>query len=206
MATPYYQPEDAYMRLNSTVCLFNGEPCFVEGERENKNSFKLYKIEKLTEDFILPRKPDFVVDYKEDSFQCTGIVLGYMYYKKSAYYIQRIPNRTQKQGLVITNLVSSPDNIAENYLTTESFAHCIKGIYTDFYKAFDMLEHNLDIKSIPFHRRMALTKTHGAILLEYRGQLVGTIEKETKNISLFKTRSTGTLREVLSMTGGVKVL
>lgn len=103
----YNSQEDAIMRVDRTLLMYKGEPHYVRIYHENPlNQARLSSIKQLNPGGRTPK--GITVDLTSDDVSCTFPRIGYMNYNDTAWYLQRSPVRTQRQGLSGASVTTPP--------------------------------------------------------------------------------------------------
>lgn len=103
----------------------------------------------------------------DDKFSCRNIDLGYMQHGSRCVYIQRLPMRVFKQGLVRNHLKFTPNDIDRDGIYTPAFADCIRGKHMSFNTAMRKIESATEPQydySYAFSRHFCLERTSDGML------------------------------------------
>ena len=174
MAEAYLNRNDLHLRLDRSICLYEGVPYFVVTEGVTGNDIKLYKLEGQ-----LSRKP-IVVDHTSNKFEDRSVPLGYYQSGETAHYLQRIASRTQNQGLRQNNITALPDLPRREYdwFTSKNMENCILGKYTTIVDALEKIANGGT--SVAIHRHVAIGLVdRKRIALYYRGKLCALLKGMT---------------------------
>ena len=166
MAEAYLNRNDLHLRLDRSICLYEGVPYFVVTEGVTGNDIKLYKLEGQ-----LSRKP-ITVDHTSNKFEDRSVPLGYYQSGETAHYLQRIASRTQNQGLRQNNITALPDLPRREYdwFTSKNMENCILGKYTTIVDALEKIANGCT--SVAIHRHVAIGLVdRKRIALYYKGKL-----------------------------------
>ena len=194
LSVQYETLEEAEMRLNGTVVLYDGEPVYITrvakaGPDDGKaDVFRVYAQP-------LPYKPNggledgaFRKFISSKKFDLSTFKMGFMNYKGEAIYCSRKPARQYKQGISNNTFVTKPltgdkpfPYGAKAYrltdlITDKSFVDMVKGVYPSFEKAREKV--SKDGGSCAFSREYALmadADLDGLIYLYHKGDKVGFI-------------------------------
>lgn len=166
MAEAYLNRNDLHLRLDRSICLYDKVPYFVMTEGATGNDIKLYTL-----DGQLRGKPK-VVDHTSDKFEDRSVPLGYYQSGETAHYLQRIPSRTQNQGLRQNNISALPDLPRREYdwFTSKNMENCILGKCTTIKDALEKIANGHT--SVAVHRHVAIGLVdRKRIALYYKGKL-----------------------------------
>lgn len=175
MGTAYFDPASVHRRLHQTICMYKGEPVFVEClYREDRipEGEEWHKVRIST--LPLGESRSRTVDYRSTDFDYRAIPLGYMNAEGGAYYLTRIPGdrNHQKQGLCKYQIHSYPTVQAFNFFASSWLRDCILGVYPTYVEALEELSNGA--KSVAVTRCIALKRDKGdRSYLLYRGRQVG---------------------------------
>ena len=173
MGKAYYQQSDAKMRLDGTVCLFDGKPVLVQ-VADQKDIVRICPVDKIHS--IHPKMWD-LVKYTDDKFSYKSPPLGYINYKRSASYLTRIPDRKQRQGLTLDVITARPKMVSgyslESALFSQGYIDCVANKYPTIDEATQTLESD-KAESVAISRHTALSYLGRNVLgLNYKGRQVG---------------------------------
>lgn len=168
MAEKYLNRNDLILRLDRTICLYDGVPYFVSARSdETGDKVALYR---LTGE--LRNKATKIVDHTEDAFEDRSVPLGYFQSLDTAYYLQRIASRTQNQGLRQNVISGVPDTPRRDYswFTSTQMEACILGKHTTVADALEKIASGYN--SVVVHRHVAIGLVdRKRIALYYKGKL-----------------------------------
>lgn len=187
MGTAYYDPRSVSLRLDKTICIYKGEPVFVEvdnpPERRQRvdpetgnlialppdasDAFHILKMYKLDGRLSKPTK----VDYREPEFDYRAFPLGYINFMGSAFYLRRVPSRVQKQGLDKHFVASEPVGLqGSNWFFSKDMKDCILGIYPSVAEAMQSIDLG-KAESVGVRRNFAISfSSGGAHRLNFKGR------------------------------------
>lgn len=167
MAQKFYSVDDAFNKLNNTICLWKGEPYHITvSGAVADNIVHATSIRDDVNDTIH-------VDYTSEDFSYDVFELGYMRIKSSAYYLTRIPRRAHNEGLRASCI--SPNVLGDRDLRTTAFYNCVMGNHPSLHEALSLLNGDKCI-SVPISRYVAVSyydKYNSKLL--YKGQEIGVI-------------------------------
>lgn len=209
MAKEYYSQADAVMRLDNTVCLYDGVPYFVLVDPGNApDGVVLVDLHKVT-NFVGMAGPEKYqkVKYTDPKFEYKSPTLGYMQWRRHAVYVKRIPDRKQRQGLapeLIKGSVNEAENVnpnSFNMLYSDNFREMIQGKYRTQHEAVEMILGG-NFHSVPISRTLAFRKLGGKTMaLDFKTKFVGTKEADESHFKLFSLPEAGFLSKILARHG-----
>jgi hypothetical protein len=182
---PYETQEEAKMRLEGTVVMYDERPCFVR------------EIIQADQDLVarlnpMPRmRDDLPVNIKDEKLVARGLRLGYVNYgARGVVYVERMPVRRYKQGICRDNLYFKLHNnpgVGNNQrdywqalLGRKEFTDMLVNAYPSVDKCIDELNAGGDKKAAAFAREFALEKDElGLFFLYHKGNKVAWGEPTT---------------------------
>lgn len=173
MGKAYYQHSDAKMRLDGTICLFDGKPVLVQVV-DKKHMVRICPVDKIHT--VHPKDWQEVL-YTDDKFSYKSPPLGYVNYNKQAYYLTRIPDRKQRQGLTLDILTSRPKMLPgysfESAIFNQGYIDLCRNKYPTIDEAIKLLDSD-KAESVAISRSTALSFLGRNVLgLLYKGRQVG---------------------------------
>ena len=190
MGKEFFNKADARMRINGTICMYDGRAVYVEVD-ENVPDKEAVKICALADVYKHPSKrKQESVKYTDDKFVYKSPLLGYMQHGEHAYYVTRIPDRKQRQGLSYEICTykrhdGAPSLGMDTVLYSQGMADCIEGRYLNLKEAINkLIDHGF--KTVPIHRHIAVGVVGGrTIALYYRTKFIGTKNTSDTHFKLF---------------------
>lgn len=185
MGAAFYDEEQKRMKLDRTICLYKGNPVFIRTDTNEDYKVVVYPLGN-------PTQPIYV-DYRDDDFDYLAFPLGYTNWRGAAYYVSRLPERQNAQGLAAHCVCVRPRNmpgLIEWHSSTEA-SNTIKGIYPTLDVALDTVSYLPGKpKSVAFSRYFAIECVQrGIVTLNYRGRNVGVLEnREFKKFRVNKSK------------------
>lgn len=169
VAEAYLNQHDLDLRLDRTICMYDGVPVYVRtyGLRHNHPLIDIFKLNGQI------YKAWKTIDHKEDLFCDRATKLGYLNYGDSAYYLERVPHRHQNQGLRVTNLHTVPglSRYGNDWFVGKEMEQCILGKYPSYTTAIKSIESGTT--GVAIHRCLSISlidsRSRG---LFYKGRLV----------------------------------
>ena len=170
MAEEYLNQHDLDLRLDRTICMYEGTPVYVRtmADRLRHPQIAIYRLDGQL------YKAWKIIDHKEDSFVDRATKLGYLNYSGSAYYLERVPYRHQNQGLKSSNIRELPglSRYGTEWFTGENMKDCILGKYPSYLEATSLMDKKGHF-GVAIHRCLAVSlidsRSKG---LFYKGRLV----------------------------------
>lgn len=164
MGLEYNDQHDAMMRLDGTICMYEGFPFYVQvlPEKHCVSLFSLGDMAKVK-----------TVKYTEDLFSYKPFPLGYMNMDNTSYFLSRSPDRRQKQGLA-SGLVRFKDRKPHgNWFPSMALQNCIRGEYPKRIEAENSVIVGVNDKCA-FHRHLAVRRLNAFTLeLLFRDRVIG---------------------------------
>lgn len=195
----YLNRDDARLRLNHTVCMYEGKPVYVrldsDEQFDNQYQCRIYELKNVN----TGRGRGKVVDYRDKNFDARGIELGYCQAGLSAVYLSRLPARQNQQGLKHENIMAEPSNIPYEFYS-EDMECCILGKHRPLKTALAML--NDGYTKIPISRTLAvgwLDRTK--IALYYKEQVVALKEDTTSRFNLINSKISSFVMKIIDKQG-----
>lgn len=185
MGTAYYDPRSVSLRLDRTICMYKGEPLYVELGAHHDPSLST----RIGPDYWhilwgtrLKGGTKWIkdIDYRSPDFDYRALPLGYINHCGGAYYLARSPARQQKQGLCrsSTIFVGEQPQVG-TWWASKDLHDCIMGIYPSLDKALKDLEEYKAMK-VAVSRNVAIAWNGGGVYtLHHKGRQVGFKEKFT---------------------------
>lgn len=104
----YSSGGDASMRLLGTIVRYKGEPVYISDVSQQSQATATYLKDN-------GKGAHFIVNPNDDqTLDISSVPLGYMTFKNTPYYLQRVPERRQKQGLDTRRVVIRKDKTSMN--------------------------------------------------------------------------------------------
>lgn len=132
---PYIAQNDVFMRLDSTYCMYDGVPCYV---RVNKN----FKCGELNI-YSIPYRSgaeEKLISIEDDRFSFVPPELGYVNDSMGCFFLARLPERVQKQGLHESSIRVTGPGLCENIRpNTQSLINSVGFVDScrDYYPSFN---------------------------------------------------------------------
>ncbi len=199
MAKEYLSMEDVKLRLHKTVCLHKGEPVYVTVDDLGKNH-EVYVIPLAAVQTTM--KGGKFVDYRQGDFDYKYIPLGYIQFKQNAFYLSRLPERKNHQGLKADVIHSDPDinqlYSSANWFYSAAMVDCIKGKHMPVKEAIDKIQFD-GWKSAVVHRYFAVARIDAGnkIGLFYKEQMIGIKEPHSYKFNMIETRGSSFIQKVM---------
>jgi hypothetical protein len=173
MGKAYYQQSDAKMRLDGTVCLYDGKPVHVQ-VMDTKDMVRICPIDKV---YTLHPAQWEQVKYTDDKFSYKSPPLGYVNSNGKATYLTRIPDRKQRQGLTLDIITTRPKMLPgysfEQSFYTQGYIDCVLNKYPTLDEALALLEKG-KAEAVAISRSTALSFLgRNVVGLNYKGRQVG---------------------------------
>lgn len=194
----YLSRDDARLRLNHTVCMYQGKPVYVRLDQEDFESqyeCRVLDLHKVNNGGGRGKK----VDYRDDAFEAKNIELGYCQTGTNAVYLSRLPIRHNQQGLKQESVMCEPSSIGYDFYS-EDMAHCIMGKHRSLKTALAML--NDGYEKIPLSRTLAvgwLDRTK--IALYYKEQVVALKEDTTSKFNIISSKTSSFVTRIIDKQG-----
>lgn len=178
MGKAYFNRTDARMRINGTICMYDGTPMYVMTDGvEDDLSVSIMPPEDCFKHPKQQRRK--TVKYTDDKFVYKSPGLGYVFFGGSAYYVSRIPDRKQRQGLsyevIFVKKTPAALSIAnDSILYSEAMTKSMIGSFPSLKEAIDLVISG-EAESVPISRAIAIRKVaRSTIALDYRTKFIGT--------------------------------
>ena len=162
MGIAYFSQEDVQMRLNRTLCRYNGEPVYVEVYMDDPlNLVRLTPIP-----YNQNQRGKLRVLTTDKGFVHRSPELGYINYpwgaKADAFYYVRSPKRKQQQGLSAANVdvLTKHGPPFSDIWMTENFRNLIVNVYPKYEDALKRVVDG-DVKGVAFHRHVCIRRLDG---------------------------------------------
>ena len=182
MAKPYFDTRSKHLRLNGSICMWRGEPKYVQTERiynQDPRELGEFQVILYPLDGIGRGTPE-VANYTDPQFSVEPPLLGYANSGRKAHYITRLPARVQIQGLSRGNLKTDLHPFSTEMI------NCIKGVYFTYQEALATVTKGLS-ESVAFHRYLAVEIFgRSRVVLKHRDRLVGWKTLEDERFIVFK--------------------
>lgn len=189
MGKVYDNPEDLRMRLNNTICFYKREPYYIL-----VGGVKFPEVELMSIVNQSPPQKHKIVDHRSKDLCTNSPKLGYMNFENNSFYLSRIPERSQNQGLRTSNIIAMNENYLGGWNRSRDFYNTLKGIYPSKKEALTRVQNNYN--SCAFHRKFSFNKFGSLnIGLQYMGNSVGILENN--NIKLFQNKATSYIHKLL---------
>ena len=199
----YISREDAERRLDSTICMYDGKPVWVN----SPINYPAGTIA-LTELSAKNNNNQTFTTVMDPKFSITPPELGYINFNKKAYYLQRYPDRKQKQGLS-SALFAGPgfnaliDEYGDRWLRSSAMEDMLTNNYPSYAKALAFVMKNPGC-SMAFHKRACVGDvSNGVIGLYHCNMLVGTISPESGVVRMCASRQVNKVLSQFFINNGV---
>ena len=164
MADKFWSIDDAFSKMNDTVCLYKGEPFRVLVNNPGIHSDEVYLLD-LRDPSI-----DRVVKYTSDDFDYGTPELGWFKTKQRTLYLCRRPGRFNNVGLNRSNL---DEMLHREEFYSKHLYNCIMGIHPTFEEAFKNVWTS---GAEPFGRHISLVRDDAFnASIKYINRVVGRI-------------------------------
>lgn len=164
----YETAEEAKMRLDGCVVMYDDQPVYVEGiSGPNANL--------IATCYTLPRNRDRMeISINDPLFDSRAVRLGYTNCGRSAYYVSRMPVRRYKQGVCAQNTIAKScdgRNVGfENVFRHAGFIESVKRKYPTLIECTQLLEKG-EVDSVAFHHNFCLQRDSlGFYVLYFKGE------------------------------------
>jgi len=204
----YLTRDDVHMRLNNSVCMFGKKWYYIKTrDRDDDVDFHIVHGYELGKGM----RNSTSIDVRDKDFDCKSPVLGYMNYNNTCYYLSRIPDRKQKQGLNIDTIISNePRGLVFNYITTEQFRNMLMDKYPKQGACLKAVMHDEaeDLNGVcvgsAFNRNFCYRKLAGnAIGLMYKERLIALYDRDEEKFNLILSKETSFFERILEKNGVV---
>lgn len=160
---------DLSMKLRDSIVVYSESPVYVQSVDDQRRVYFR----------MLDSADEGVAVFSDKKFDYKAINLGYVNFRNSAYYLERMPRRQNRQGLEAANVViksgknfSSPGILRD--LLRKPLVSCYKNEYPSKDEALKLVRETGG--SCAFNRIMAFaTDPSGQIFLNIRGEKCGWI-------------------------------
>jgi hypothetical protein len=203
MGRAFLSMDDVRMRLHKTVCMYKGEPVYVNvDDIGTDHKVRICPLVATPNASLEKYK---LVDYREDAFDYRFMELGYLNYKGNCWFLSRNPERKNHQGLKYDCVSASPGDLNDHYSYINWFFSAgmndtILGKYPKLSEALDKLRD--DAKGVAVHRDFAVRWIDtNNIGMFYREQLISIKEDVTDKFNLIPKRSTSYIQRFLEAAG-----
>jgi len=180
MAKSYDNIEDAKAKLAASIVYYDGVPVYIKNvDEQGDGSFHAILTNTLTGKHLMQK------DITDPLFNFTRFNLGYSNHKASACWWYRVPAKQYKQGLKSDQLRHKASDPA--MATGGGFAFnpttCINEMLINQYPSMEEAEKAVRdadwTRVVAFHKNFAMSydKIHKDMLLEYKGTVIGFINK-----------------------------
>ncbi len=185
MGTAFFNGHHKKLKLDGTICLYDGEPYHINASDayNSEHTVRLIPIDGRRQGRV--NIDDSAVDYRDDKFDYKPTPLGYTNYRGNAYYMGRLPTRQAAQGLSLNSVCTIGDGPSISNITSWFYSReiyeCIKGIYLSYAECEKILYEPVEGAwlSAAFSRTFAIGKlsrrAHMGLL--HRGSLIATKTK-----------------------------
>lgn len=182
--------DDVRRRLTDTICMYKGEPVYVSSNRGHiLTIYDLYKRDKGQ------------VDYRSDDFDYRSIRLGYMNYNKQAFYVNRIPLRSNATWGVSSQNLSCSNGGRPPTTWGKEMIDCVMGTHPSLATAISNLRQK-DWVSCAFHRHFAVARQGNDIILHHRDSPVAVYDKVKETFTIpYGARGIKTMKTILTQAG-----
>lgn len=193
----YTTQHDAEMRLARSVVLLKGQPAFVQG------------VSGLNLILALPDGTEPIVNVNSVDLDISSVPLGYINTGRGPYYLQRGPNRSQKQGVVLSRMNWFSPYVKEfcppPFNDYEAFGYWVKTFNRDFPTMEECLKHP---KGGAFHRFWAVVPVNKDLCsIGYKDKNYALFNKDKRLFILPKGEGNGVvlnrLHYVMGKQGGL---
>lgn len=181
---------DLSLRLNGTLCLWDGEPVKVLVEEDFSSDTDI-RIS-----FFNGKTRPKTVDYTCGRLTCDGIKLGYVNIHDACYFVARLPVRRNTMSLS-QNSISVSNGGSRTILFTSEMRNTILGIYPEFKDAIVTVENRY---SIAISRDFALQRENNLKYLHYRDTRVGILNRDA-TFQIFDAPNASFIRRALDKQG-----
>lgn len=203
LSVQYETLEEAEMRLNGTVVLYDGEPVYVNriataapGDPK-QDIFRVYARPLPLDKKEEGKGEEFRKFISSKKFDLSTFKMGFMNRNGKIYYCSRAPKRQYKQGISTNTLVCDPVDKNDfeyhqkgsprltHLIYEQCFADMVRGIYPSFEEAMKLLLEE-ETNAVAFCREYALSKDKdldGLIYLYHKTNKVGFILNEQVNLA-----------------------
>ena len=201
MGTAYVDARSVALRLDRTICMYDGKPVYVQVLRVPDGDWNKVYINALP---CIPHNTAQLVDHRDAKFDYRAFLLGYINLKRTAHYLTRVPNRQQKQGLDRYCLVSSPEITDDvDWFIGDKMRDCILGIHPIHDEALDLVL-SYEKTSVSISREIAIENASGGLItLLYRGRVVG--HRDGDGYNLLPSKERKILQDILQETLKCKI-
>lgn len=192
---PYLNQQDASMRLHQTVCLYKGEPVFVQFNEEGSAT-------KVTISYFdeSKRRPK-TIHYTDPEFTYEPIRLGYMNTKGNTYFLSRSPVRRQKQGLTYNSISVSPKKSVFFSFPCLPLMKTIIGDYPTLKQAFKWMDEG-KVEGVAVDRDVAFRRNDVDMYdILFKERTVGRYSLVTNQINWESTEMTSIIFRILESKG-----
>jgi hypothetical protein len=186
--------EDVRRYLHNTICMYKGLPVWVTVPAD------------VLPDMVMTHPLDGSrrgksADHTKDDFDYSSVRLGYLQYRGDAYYLQRVPDRGNKQGVSSEHLVSVPKvpggGFPNQALMSKEMQDCILGTYPTFAEALAAVKDG-DVRSHAFCRTMAVGWLGSSqVGLYYKGRLVATMGGKDEFFTLISSEDRSFIKQIM---------
>ena len=181
MAEAYLSQEDLNMRLDGSICMYDGHPYYVRTISKYPN-ITLYALDGKVNRSI---KGTHIIDHTGDRFSDRSPLLGYITYNNNAHYLSRIPFRHQNQGLTQNSIDADGLDRYESWFFGPEMEKCILGKHASVEEAWKLMDRGY--KGVSIHRQLAIKLIdHRNIGLYYKTRLVATWDQFGKQWEFMK--------------------
>lgn len=169
-------------RLNHTIVRYRGKICEVQSWRPDTLDLVVFYLEGTVDNHLI-HSSDIDLDI-------SSVPLGFINYKESSFYIQRIPIRRQTQGVSPEVCYFHPIHKKTkqangwNLLKSKDFVQCANNKYPKFLSIFKGIKDN-KILSGAFHKRFALVQDDlGIVKIKHLTDTIGWIPPKEEHVIL----------------------
>lgn len=163
-----YDRDQAVLRLNNTMILYDGRPYLVCNVRGTA-------AKPILECLDLPKQRDVLnIAMDDDLLNFRVFNLGYVNYQGDAHYLTRLPARQQKQGLCDQTVLVGDGRQGWRFQNVMNDP-CIQDLFAERYPSFrEVVDKLKPGHSMAFSRRFALAMDPdlGFYELRYKGERV----------------------------------
>lgn len=192
-------------RLNSSICRFDGKAVYVSVKRGDR-------VNTVWVQHVGTGENPFPVSTTDPKFVHKSPSLGYVNVASNAYYIGRMPDRRQTQGLTWNNTMVVPDHInngnigIRDVFMTRAFAAMIEDKYPPFDQAMMQLQQLDNYKGVAFHKHCAIKRINARdIGLFYRARFVALWDQRRAQFFLLPNLRDGSFLSVVLRRHGVPI-
>lgn len=189
MGAPFYNWDDVRMNLHNSVCMYRGEPVYVQVAGDE------VRVAKVGTDRWGK------ADYLSSEFDYCAMRMGYMNYKEDAFFLSRLPDRRNNQGLTLA-LIHSQPRLPNNYWwSNPCFGDALMGRYPNRDQALEDVNSGR-YESCAFNRQFAFRR-HGDrhTTLMFRNRMIAIKDYSAMRFDMIPGKDTSFIRRVMDREG-----